>query len=260
MKKTIPLILLLLAAPRCDEGGRKPAAGSLARPDAPRFCQPWNMTFHLRETETGETLSTGAVFSDSAHVYVYDLARGAVVTLDAAFSVVSTVQLASIGRNTWAGDDFVVIDSLFVFLNGIDRRLELFDRFSGKHLRAIPIPDDLTAGAQKRSHRILSRLFYDNGVLMIGNEYRLAAFDIALGKRRTPEASVVAAENERLALYRKRGAVVMRDSLLIDRTAGTQARIPATHYPVAGKRFFSLGNRLYSLDAGKDSLRITEAQ
>ncbi|MBN1578298.1 MAG: hypothetical protein JW913_17185 [Chitinispirillaceae bacterium] len=258
IKSSLFFSLLLFAAPACN--GEKKRNTAPASPKKIFFTQPWNKTFHLRETETGEILSIGAVFGTAANVFVYDQAQGAVVTLDTSGKVVTTVQLSSIGRNSYAGDDFVMEDSVFVFLNGVDRRLEFFNRITGMHLRSVPIPADLLSGVQKRSQRIVNRLFLDDGRLMIGNEYRLVAFDGRLGKRIATAAAVSAAENERFVLYRKHRPVVMRDSLLFLRSIGATYRLPPTHYSITGKRFFTLGSRLFSIDAGKDSIRIAEVR
>ncbi|MBN1309678.1 MAG: hypothetical protein JXA18_17285 [Chitinispirillaceae bacterium] len=257
-KTSLFLFLLLCTVPVCN-GEKKRNVGS-ASPRKLLFSQPWMKTFHCRETETGEILSIGAVFGTAENVFVYDLAQGAVVTLDTEGNVVSTVPLSSIGRNSYAGDDFVVKDSLFIFLNGVDRRLEFFNRTTGRHLRAVPLPVDLLSGVRKRSQRIVNRLFLDGDRLMVGNEYRLVAFDPRLGKRIAAAAAVSAAENERYVLYRKHRPVVMRDSLLIFPSTGATCRPPRTHHAITGKRFFTLGERLFSVDAGKDSVRIAEVR
>jgi hypothetical protein len=235
---------------------------------SPFFSQLWNQTFHLRTTETGEILTIGAVFSDDRQVFVYDLAENTVVSLDAGLKVTSTVKLNSIGRKTYAGDDFIVKDSQFIFLNGVDRRLEIFHRTTGKHFRSVPVPSDLLAGVKKRSHRIINRLFLDGNQLLIGNEYHLVPFGITLGKQAATikvethgRASLLSATgNRRWALYRKKEPVVVQNSLLKKGSLHAGSKVPETHHPVNGKRFFTLDGRLYSIVAGKDSVKMAEVK
>ena len=259
MKKILILSLVLGVTTSCSSGEKK-ASVPAQQKKPPAFHEPWNTTFHLRETENGEILSIGAVYSDGSNVFVYDLAQGAVVVLDTTLTVTATVPLTSIGRNTYAGDDFIATDSTFIFLNAVDRRLEIFDRFSGKHLRKINLPASLMSGVKKRSHRILNRIFLDGKTVMIGNEHHLVAFDTKLGKRSATGTSVSAGENERVLLYKRDASIVMKDSLLKNRATGLSGPPPGTHFPVTGKRFFAQGTRLYAVEAGKDSVRIAEVK
>jgi hypothetical protein len=258
MKMILLLSIPLFTAINCSSEKNPPPPSF--KNNQPIFQQPWNSTFHLRENENGEVLSIGAVYSDEKNTFVYDLAMGTVVILDSTLSPASTVQLATIGRNSYAGDDFVVTDSLFIFLNGVDRRLELFDRFNGRHLRAVPLPPDLMSGAAKRSYRTLNRIFLDGNTLMIGNEHYLTAFDCKLGKRAAAAAAVSAGDNERVLLFKQKGSVILHDSLLKNRTSGLKVVPPGTHFPIAGKRFFTRGSALYAVEAGKDSIRIAEVK
>lgn len=259
------LLLFIIAVTCNSEKKESPAVQEKNRPsirqnDPPTFSQPWNKTFHLDTTETGEVLSIGAAFSDGREVFIYDLAENAVVALDDNLNVTSTVKLTSIGRKTYVGDDFVVKDSLFIFINGVDRRLELFHRITGKHLRSIPVPADLLAGVRKRSRRIVNRLFLDGDNLLIGNEYHLVPFDVNLEKRTALKTILTAPADTRWALYRKKEPVAVHDSLLKKGSLHAGFRVPETHHPVNGKQFFLLNNRLYSVTSDKDSVRIAEVK
>ena len=258
MKNILILSLVLCTAVTCS--GEKKHSPPAAEKKHPEFHEPWNTTFHLRETENGEVLSIGAVCTDGSSTFVYDLAQGAVVQLDSTLSATGTVPLESIGRNTYAGDDFVATDSAFIFLNSVDRRLEFFDRFTGKHTRQLSLPANLMSGAKKRSHRTLNRIFTDGTTLMIGNEHYLVAFDTKPGKRTAAATTVAAGENERVLLYNTKGSVIMHDSLLKNRATGLSAPPPATHFPVPGKRFFTRGTALFAVEAGLDSVRIVEVK
>ncbi len=258
MKNILILSLVLCTAVTCS--GKKKQSSPAAEKKHLEFHEPWNHTFHLRETENGEILSIGAVYSDGMNIFVYDLAQGAIVQLDSTLSVTGTVPLESIGRNTYVGDDFVATDSVFIFLNSVDRRLEFFNRFTGKHTRQISLPTNLMAGAKKRSHRTLNRIFTDGTTLMIGNEHHLVAFDTKPGKRAAAATAVAAGENERVLLYNKSGSVIMHDSLLKNRATGLSSTPPGTHFPVYGKRFFIRGTALFAVEAGQDSIRIAKVK
>lgn len=259
--KKFPFFLLVMLLTACSAEKKHSAApvktqkGTLFH-----FSQPWNSVFHLRETENGEILSIGAIYSVGTTVYVYDLAAGSVVLLDSIGTPVRTIQLATIGRNSYMGDDFVVKDSSFIFLNSIDRKLVFFNASDGHIVKSVAIPADLLADAKKRSWRTLSRLFLDNGTLYIGNENHLVPFDFALGKRHASLTTVAAAERERFVLYNKKAPVVARDSLISRRPGKSTYRYPSTHHPISGKRCCIVGNRLYTIDAGKDSVRIVEVK
>lgn len=224
------------------------------------FQESWNQTFSLRTTEEGEVLSIGAVCSNSQQVFCYDLATGDVVTLDTTGSVVSRVHLASIGRNTYVGNDFVVRDSTFIFLNGTDRRLEFFAIRTGKHQKSLAIPSNLLAEEQKRSYRILDRIFIENGKLFIGNTHRLASFCTNLGKRVSGVELAAASGDERFELYAPNNAVVAVDSVLRKVATGKRCVLPVSRYSIGGKRLFMLKNRLYSLQLGVDTVRIVAVE
>jgi len=225
---------------------------------SPSFKEQWNKTFHLRTTETGEILSIGAVFSDDKNVYVYDQAENRIVIFDTTLTITDSVALPSIGRNHYIGDDFVLLDNQFIFLNSVDNRLELFDRTSGKHVRTIPLPRGLFRTEKHRSRRIVNRLFLDGKSLYIGNYYHVVPFDPALGKK-VENAKELSSPKQRQWLLFKKNHTLLRDR---DGTAyddGSKTFEDATtHFPLSGKRHFTLGKRFYAVEAGKDSLRIFE--
>ena len=254
MKNVFLLAILLCTAISCRSS--EPSS----QKKVPLLQEPWNTTFHLRETENGEMLSIGAVYSDDTTVFVYDLARGTVVLLDSMLQVTATVPLATIGRNTYVGDDFVATDSTFIFLNGIDRCLEIFNRETGAHRKRIPLPASLMSGAKKRSHRILNRIFLDKGTVMVGNDHHLVALDTKPDKRSATGTAVTAGENERILLYKRQASVIMKDSLLKNRVTGLSNPPPGTFFPVTGKRFFARGTTLFAVTAGKDSVRIAKVK
>lgn len=263
MKALLPLILIL--AGTCS-GNKKeqtesavPAESTATASTRPhRFSEPWDKTFHLRETENGEILSIGAVCSDDNYVFVNDLAAGTVVRLDSTLKVMETVTLELIGRNTYTGDDFTVTDTSFIFLNSIDRRLEFFNRTTGKHTGAVSIPRDLLSDVKKRSQRVLSRIFMDQGRLFIGNEHVLVNFDASLGKRLQDKKALFAGDHKRFSLYREKSPLIADSAGISGLKKGSSRPIPGTHYPVTGKRIFRAGGKVFTITAGKDSVALQE--
>lgn len=223
----------------------------------PSLCRKWNNTFHLRTTETGEILSVGAVFSDNENVYVYDQAENRVVILDTALALTDSVAFPSIGRNRYIGDDFVVLDDQFIFLNSVDHRLELFDRTTGKHVRNVPLPRNLFRKEKRRSRRIIDRLFLDGKTLYIGNSYHVLPFNPAMGKKAENAKTFSAPHQRQWLLFKKNRSMQRdRDGFAYDINL-KKYRDATTHFPLSGKRHFTLGNRIYAVDAGKDSIRIS---
>lgn len=261
-----PVFLLLLCALTCSSEKQNKNKMETSVPSSkkvsgsPEFNEAWNNTFHLRTTETGEILSVGAVFSNENNVFVYDMAENRIVTFDTNLRITDTVSLQSIGRNRYVGDDFVVLNNRFVFLNSIDKRLELFERTSGKLIRTIPIPRNIFLSVKQRSRRIIERLFIDGDILYIGNRYHVVPFDVSLGKK-TAEAKVTSApEKKRWLLFKKNHPFTEDQQHLIEKTGGGHYQKTPTHFPVGGKRFFTIGDKLYGIEAGRDGIRIAEVK
>jgi len=255
-------VFLLCVFSTCSGGKKESSENSDTppqkeiQPSSYHLSEPWNRSFHRRETEDGEILAIGAVFSNDSTLFVYDLAAGSVVSLDSTLRIKETVSLAPIGRNTYMGDDFVVRDSVFIFLNSIDRKLEYFSRTTGAHVNSVPIPSGLLSYVNKRSQRVLSRLFMKNGQLFVGNEYHLVSFDPVAGKRRAGQALLSAGTGRRYMLPRDTSWITENDSGMITGLPGRILHMTKTYLPVSGKRLFSLHGKLYTISAAKDSVVI----
>lgn len=146
------------------------------------FSLPWGENLRYRVNENGDTLSIGAVFSDSARIYVYDLAQGRILIFDSSGAKTREVGLESIGRATYAGDDFVVRGNRAVFLNTIDKRLESFDMAAGRRTDSRAYPANAFKDEPKRSARIINRIFLLDGRLVLGNGYRVFTLEEGLSK------------------------------------------------------------------------------
>lgn len=261
MKIILPLLALLSLSISCSGATKeKETAAPVTAPvvaSSFSFSQPWNKNFKLHTTENGEVLSVGSLATDGDTLYVYDMAAGSLVKFDPSGKLLTAILLESIGRNTYAGDDFIVDKKHFIFLNTIDRRLERFSKTTGKHLASHQIPQDLLADAHKRSHRTLSRIFIDNGTLFLGNDHVVVPFDLSLGKRTAASKLSESGDQGRFLLYSTTAPVFCKDSL-VKQSGKAPCTLRSTHYPVTGKRTFKKGNRLYALSAGKDSVTIRE--
>jgi hypothetical protein len=146
------------------------------------FSVGWGENLHFKVNENKDTVSVGAVFSDSLHIYIYDLAGGRIVVFDSAGVRTREIGLESSGRATYAGDDFVVREDRAVFLNTVDRRLEVFAMNTGRHIDSRPYPADAFRDEPKRSARIINRIFLADGRLVLGNGYRVFTLEEGLSK------------------------------------------------------------------------------
>jgi hypothetical protein len=65
-------------------------------PSSPFFSESWNKSFQLKPTETGDTLTIGAVFSDASELFVNDQAAGAIVVMNSNGKITSKIPLENI--------------------------------------------------------------------------------------------------------------------------------------------------------------------
>jgi hypothetical protein len=225
---------------------------------APFFHQSWGQDFHRRALESGDTLSVGAVFCDGSSVFIHDQAAGTIVILDSKGKKTAMVALEGIGRGTYCGDDFVVKDSLFIFVNTVDKRLEYFDRSSGKHISADPLPLQPLAGESMRSWRVIDRIFIIGRKAVVGNAHLL--FDLGQGLKKTvsPNDFIKASGNERFAVLAENRRITIKEGLLVDPLTGKEMAVPKSRYTINGKRIFMLNNRLFALMAEPTGITIVE--
>jgi len=223
------------------------------------FTQAWNRDFQLRGLENGDTLGVEAVYSDGKTVYLYDQADGNLVQLSDKGAVIARTKLESIGRDTYAGDDFIVKDTTAIFINSVDKRIEYFSVKTGKHIMGVNIPSDLLASEPRRMYRIVNRIFPDSAGFLLGNDRRLVPFNEKLGKQEASAKILSAPSDMRFAYKDSRRTMYSQNNLLTD-SSGKQYRQPPTHFPVNGKRIFILGNKPYALSLTPDSIRIVSLQ
>jgi hypothetical protein len=250
-KPLIRCLIFALVFPVCA-GSARQAAG------APFFFQKWDAGFHLRSTENGDTLSIGAVFASDREIFIYDLAAGEMVVLDSSGKALSRVRLEEFGRGTYAGDDFAVLDSMFVFVNTVDKRLEYYNRFTGKRSPPLPLPLDALKSQTKRAWRLINRIFVIDKNIYIGNEHVI--FDCTKGLKKSVSAADLsrAPDNARFAIVGDTTRWVLAGSRLLETRTGKKALLPQTHFDISGKRLFVFNNRLFSVQALCDGASIVE--
>lgn len=222
------------------------------------FEQQWNQNFHLRPIESGDTLAIGAVYCDGSAIYIYDRAAGTIVTMNAKASIISTIGLEGIGRDTYGGDDFIARDSTFIFVNTVDKRLEYFSRRSGKHLGTQPLPLDALKSQTKRSWRIIDRIELAGDTVLIGNAHVL--FDLASGLKKTLSNGSLfrAPGTARFVLANKGIRWYQTGNYIIDNRNGKKRMIPTSHYVIQGKRIFCLDGKLFAVVASGRGVNIVQ--
>jgi hypothetical protein len=225
----------------------------------PFFEQKWNQDFHLRRIESGDTLSIGAVFCDGSSVFIHDRASGTIVVLSGQGKKTETVTLEGIGRDTYCGDDFIVKDSSFIFVNPVDKRVEYFSRTSGKHTSSLPFPQVLSS-YPKRSWRIIDRIEVVGGSVFIGNAHLLFDLESCMKKSLAGNDILKAPDGERFALVNKTFRLYQKGDAIKGVRDDRIRQFPLSHYPIAGKRLFSLNNRLYALVTTAQGVAIVELQ
>jgi hypothetical protein len=221
------------------------------------FEQKWNQDFHLRPIESGDTLSIGAVFCDGSSVFIHDRAAGTMVVLNRQGKKTATVVLEGIGRDTYCGDDFIIKDSSLIFVNTVDKRLEYFSLASGKHLASLPLPQVLSS-YPRRSWRMIDRIELIDGAVHVGNTHLLFDLESGLKKSFAGDGMLKAPDGERFALVNKGFRLYQKGNTLKGAVDGKIRSLPLSHYAIPGKRLFSLNERLYTIIAGAQSMKIVE--
>ena len=198
-----------------------------------------------------------SVFSNGLVIYLYDMAERRVVIFDTTGSFIKETALSSIGRHTYVGDDFVVLNNDAIFLNTVDKTLEIFDLNSGKHKLSISYPHDYFASESKRSHRIISRIYLDGENVALATGHKLFYYDHKL-KRVVLNNKVVSAEpGRRFLFYDGETTVVLyHDRICINNGKSLPAVI--SRYPLSGKQYFIKNGRLYALTLNSAGFRIIE--
>jgi hypothetical protein len=224
----------------------------------PFFEQKWNQDFHLRQIESGDTLSIGSVFSDGSSVFINDRAAGTMVILDRLGKKKAMVALEGIGRDTYCGDDFIVKDSSFIFVNTVDKRLECFSLGTGKHQSSLPLPSQALSSYPKRSWRLIDRIEVIDGAVQVGNAHLLFDLKSGLKKPITGDGILKAPDGGRFALVNKEFRLYQKGNTIIGARDGKIRPLPLSRYTIPGKRLFSLNGRLYAVIAAAHGVKIVE--
>ncbi|MBN1130977.1 MAG: hypothetical protein JXA71_18455 [Chitinispirillaceae bacterium] len=225
----------------------------------PFFEQKWNQDFRLRAIESGDTLAVGAAFCDGSRVFVYDRAAGTIVILNATGTTAAVRALEGIGRDSYFGDDFIAKDTVFIFVNPVDRRLEYFSRASGKHLHSHPLPLEALKSQKKRSRTIINRIEIVNDTVLVGNAHVLVDLGSGLAKSAVPKTIRAAPSSGRFALVHASGTYVQRADTILALTSRKKAALPASHFTIPGKRLFVLNGMVYAVVAGSKGISIQPA-
>ncbi len=146
------------------------------------FSISWGKEFNYIKTYSGDYLTIQALCYDKDNLYLYDLSNRTIALFNSAGNLMSKVSLASIGRRTYVGDDFVIYRGKAYFLNTVDKRIEIFSLKSGALVNSVSYPTDFLSFERKRRKRIITRIFIDADNLVLGNAYHLFEFDIQTKK------------------------------------------------------------------------------
>ncbi|MBD3345564.1 MAG: hypothetical protein GF401_10930 [Chitinivibrionales bacterium] len=219
----------------------------------------WSDEFHLLRSDNGDTISIGGIYGGAETLYIYDMAGGKIVAFNNNGAVVAKTELSSFGRGTYAGDDFVIRGSEALFLNTVDKRIEVFDMKSGEHKRSISYPLDVFAREPRRTRRVINKIFLVDGNIVLGNSYHYFYFNDRLGKKSANTKIHSVESGIRLENMHGRSVVVVNNGKVLagDTVKGDTVM---THFPVAGKRYVMFDGRLYSLVLSEKEMKIVEVQ
>jgi hypothetical protein len=217
----------------------------------------WGAEFQLKSTENGDTICIAAVNADSTGIYLYDLAQGRLVVIDSAGTIAARIKLQSTGRSTYAGDDFIVRTGQALFLNAVDRRIEVFALSDGSHVKSIPYPQDALKSEPKRICRIINRIFLDGDRILLGNERRLFVLDEWLGKIAVSAAIRKTATGQKFLLVNSARTTVITGSR-ISANGIARGKEITTRYPMWGKRYCEFKGRLLCVSLDASGVKISE--
>jgi hypothetical protein len=217
------------------------------------FERQWGTDISIRVNEHGDSIGLCAAFADSSSIYLYDCASGRIIRYNHTGERVSAIAIQSIGRTTWAGDDFVIIGNEAHFLNTIDRRIEIFDMLTGRHTAQIPYTAAALSGEQSRIARTINRIFFDKHITFLGNDRVLFRFNRATSKQAQGTPVLRAGYGKRIVAIEKGKPVTVaaNDRSALRKTSGTKG-----YYPMSGKRHIVVDGILYVVCTGAKGFRI----
>lgn len=220
--------------------------------EGPVLHEPWGEHFTYQQNEQGEILTVCAVFYNHAIIYLYNRENRSLVLIDSSGAYRKSIFLGSIGRQTYIGDDFVVLNNQAFFLNTIDKNLEIFALENGQLIKSIPYPADRYSHERQRKLRIINKIFSDNKYLILGNSQRLFSFDVHTGARENLEMTVTG--KERILLY-DGNHLVLRNKNTITYKNRFYPRIN-NKIPMTGKQYFVMGETLYAVIMDSQGIKI----
>jgi hypothetical protein len=193
----------------------------------------WGALFVPERMENGDTVSIGAMAASGDTIFLYDIPANRIILISSNLAVLKTVTLTGSPRKGWAGDDFVVTRGEFVFLCAQDRTLDQYDRFTGKLVARTTIPQSLLASEDSRSARLLSRIFFDNSELFVGNTRAAVAFSPGLSKARGLVRRP--GPGKRIGTLQSGRVIETRENRLL-KQRGASSMLPIQQYEIPGKR------------------------
>jgi hypothetical protein len=230
-------------------------SGMCAQPPKPFIHSPWSKEFHLRESDNGDIISIGAMHAAGDTLYVYDMASGRIVAFDRRGAIVSRTKISPLGRGTYLGDDFVVRRGKALFLNTVDKKIDMFDLRTGAHRRSILYPLDALDNEPRRTRRVINRIFLEQDRIILGNVWHYFYLDETLGKNAASYAINSVTAGQRLQNMHEGAEVVIANGSLYVRGA-LKGDTVGTHYPIAGKQYVMFNGALYSLSLTEKEMRV----
>lgn len=209
------------------------------------FNQKWNKDFELRGFENGDSVSIGAMACDNKNLFLYDQARGKIVSLSTNGKILKSTSLQIRSRGTYFGVDFTHYNSHFVFVNDIDKKLDFYNSSTGKYIKSQEIPPILQKET-KRSNRVVNRIYSQKGNLYIGNEYRV--FPVLADSSLQKKVMITTAPVDSKIIYLDDSLMVTSmKSKLYKNGKSLKSPLPTNHYPIQGKRICSINKIIYVL-------------
>lgn len=216
------------------------------------FKELWGKHFHLRKTENGEILSISSVVNYENSIYLYDMAERKIVTLDSNFTFIKEIPLETVGRNTYVGDDFIIRRNEIIFLNTVDKLLEIFNLENGNHKRSIEYPHGYFAKEPKRRHRIINKIFIDKDRIILGNSKKLFYFDVDKKEIAKGKKPVTSSKDQRFLLYGNNQLISRKKQSI--HFKGKIYKPINNSFLISGKQYFILKNIMYAFTI--DNTRI----
>lgn len=218
--------------------------------------ETWGNHFSFNKTPEGEILTIAACASDSSSIYLYNMANRSISVFDSMGEFQDKISLQSIGRATYVGDDFIIINKKAVFLNTVDKRLEYFNLSDGSREKSVPYPHDYFENEfSQRNRRFINRIFIDQGVIFLGNSHALFQFNqTGLEKRSHSKAIMRSPPNRGVLLYNSKEPVTKEHGSI--HWKGKKIKKRASHYPLLGKAFAISGKNLITCTVNPKGVQI----